>query len=302
MSNLRLQLILHIIVFVWGFTGILGKEITVGQNLLVWYRMLITFGALGIFMVLSRKNFIIPIKDILKLSGVGIIIALHWIFFYGAIKIANVSVAVACMAIASFFTAILQPIFTRTKIIKYELILGIGVIIGVAVLMGVETKHTVGFIWGILSALFAALFTVFNAKLVKNRDSTVISFYEMIGGFIGISIYLIFTGELSWDGIHLEQGDIINLFILSIFCTAIPFVVSVWIMKQLSPYTVTISVNMEPVYTIILAVILYPNEEKMHAGFYIGTLIILLTVFTNAYLKWRERRKANEVAGLGIVK
>lgn len=290
-SNLRLQLILHIIVFVWGFTGILGKEITVGQNVLVWYRMLITFGALGIFMALSGKKFVLPGKDILKLFGIGIIIALHWIFFYGAIKIANVSVSVACMAIASFFTALLQPLFTKTKIIKYELLLGIGVIIGVAVLMGVETDHTVGFIWGILSAFFAAMFTVLNAKMVKSIDSTVISFYEMIGGFLGISIYNLFSGDLTLKMITLESHDILNLMILSIFCTAIPFVVSVWIMKKLSPYTISISVNMEPVYTIILAVILYPGEEKMHAGFYIGTLIILLTVFTNAYLKWRTRNQ-----------
>lgn len=290
-SNLRLQIILHIIVFVWGFTGILGKEITVGQNVLVWYRMLITFGALGIFMALSGKKFVLPGKDILKLFGIGIIIALHWIFFYGAIKIANVSVSVSCMAIASFFTAILQPVFTKTKIIKYELILGIGVIIGVVVLMGVETDHTVGFIWGILSAFFAAMFTVLNAKMVKSMDSTVISFYEMIGGFLGISVYNFFNGDLSLQMISLESHDILNLMILSIFCTAIPFVVSVWIMKKLSPYTVSISVNMEPVYTIILAVILYPGEEKMHAGFYIGTLIILLTVFTNAYLKWRTRNQ-----------
>jgi drug/metabolite transporter (DMT)-like permease len=291
-SNLRLQLILHIIVFVWGFTGILGKEITVGQNVLVWYRMLITFGALGIFMALSGKKFVLLGKDILKLFGIGIIIALHWIFFYGAIKIANVSVSVACMAIASFFTALLQPLLSKTKIIKYELLLGIGVIIGVAVLMGVETDHTIGFIWGILSAFFAALFTVLNAKMVKTLDSTVISFYEMIGGFLGISIYNLFSGDLTVEMISLESNDILNLMILSIICTAIPFVVSVWIMKQLSPYTISISVNMEPVYTIILAVILYPGEEKMHAGFYIGTLIILLTVFTNAYLKWRMRSKS----------
>ena len=293
-NTFRLQLILHIIVFVWGFTGILGKEITVGQNILVWYRMMITFGALGIFMLLTGRKFVLPSKEILQLFGIGIIIALHWIFFYGAIKIANVSVSVSCMAISSFFTALLQPLISKTKIIKYELLLGIGVIIGVAVLMGVETDHTVGFVWGIISAFFAALFTVLNARMVKKIDSTVISFYEMVGGFIGISIFNLMMGNLSMDTISLANGDIMNLMILSIFCTAIPFVVSVWIMKKLSPYTVSISVNMEPVYTIILAVILYPGEEKMHAGFYIGTLIILLSVFTNAFLKWRTRSKIQE--------
>ena len=130
--------------------------------------------------------------------------------------------------------------------------------------------------------------------MVKKIDSTVISFYEMVGGFIGISIFNLIMGNLSMDTISLANGDIMNLMILSIFCTAIPFVVSVWIMKKLSPYTVSISVNMEPVYTIILAVILYPGEEKMHAGFYIGTLIILLSVFTNAFLKWRTRSKMQE--------
>lgn len=242
-------------------------------------------------MVLTGRKFVLPGKDILKLIGIGFIIALHWIFFYGAIKIANVSVSVACMAIASFFTALLSPLIFKTKIIRYELMLGIGVIVGVCILMGVETDHFEGFVWGILSAFFAALFTVLNSKMVKTMDSTVISFYEMVGGFIGMTIFNLCAGKLNGTEMNLEQNDIVLLLILSVFCTAIPFVVSVWIMKQLSPYTVSISVNMEPVYTIILAVILYPGEEKMQAGFYIGTLIILLTVFTNAYLKWRLRGK-----------
>jgi drug/metabolite transporter (DMT)-like permease len=286
-NPLSFHILLHIIVFVWGFTGILGKLIEADQYILVWWRTLIAFICMGLFLVLARKPMIPTRKQLLAYFGVGLVIAAHWVFFYGAIKISNVSVAVSCMAVASFFTALLQPFFTRTKIIGYELLLGIGVVIGVGVLMGVETTYIMGFLWGVLSAFFAALFTVFNARLVKTGDSTMISFYEMVGGFISISIFMFFTGDLNIENLTLVRDDVYWILLLSVFCTAIPFVLSVWIMRKIEPYTISISVNMEPIYTFLLALMIWPEDEKMSAGFYIGAAIILSTVLINILLKSR---------------
>lgn len=250
--------------------------------------MLIAFPAMGLFLIASRRSIRIPTQQLLKILGTGLIIALHWIFFYGAIKISNVSVAVSCMAVSSFFTAFLQPVFFKTRLIRYEIYLGIGVIAGVAILMGVESSSAMGFVWGLISAFFAALFTVINAGFVKKTDSAVISFYEMIGGFLGISIYNLIIGNLNTSNLALSNDDLVYLLILGILCTAIPFIVSVWVMKKLSPYTVSISVNLEPIYTIILAILIWPEKETMSPGFYIGSCIILLTVVVNGILKARK--------------
>jgi drug/metabolite transporter (DMT)-like permease len=291
-SPLQLQIILHTVVFIWGFTGILGNMISVRENILVWWRMLITVVALGIFMTIIRRSIRVPLRTLLKFLGTGIIIALHWIFFYGAIKISNVSVAVACMAVASFFTAILTPLFFRQRLVYYEVILGLIVIAGVAILMGVESDQTMGFVWGLLSAFFAALFTLINARLIKESDSRVISFYEMIGGFAGITIYNFIIGALVPEKIGLSAEDAWLLLSLGVVCTAVPFVVSVWVMRQVSPYTVSISVNLEPIYTIILAILIWPDKETMSPGFYLGSAIILSTVLLNGYLKSLARRSA----------
>lgn len=273
----------------WGFTGILGKLIEADQYVLVWWRTLIAFISLGIYLAIIRQSFQVKTSDFLKLIGTGFIIALHWIFFYGAIKISNVSIAVACMAVASFFTAFLSPLIFRTKLVRYEIILSVGVIIGVAILMGVEVEHIDGISWGLISAFFAALFTVINAFFVRRINSIVISFYEMLGGFLCLTIYLLFTQRLNSAGIAISETDVYLLLLLGIFCTAIPFVISVQIMKKLSPYTVSLSVNMEPVYTILLALFCFPADEKMSSGFYLGLLIILSTVVVNAILKARSK-------------
>jgi len=286
-------LLLHFIVFIWGFTGILGKEISVKEDILVWYRMAMVVAALLIYMiVLNRDKFKISRKHLLITLGTGIIIALHWIFFYGAIKIANASVAAALMAVSSFFTAFLQPLFFKTRIVLYELILSIGVIVGVTVLMGAETTYLEGFIWGLISAFFAALFTVINGVMVKKVNSVTITFYEMIGGFLGMSIFILGMGKLTSYELTLSNHDTFYLVLLSVFCTAFPFVASVWLMKHLSPYTVSISVNLEPIYTIIMALLIYPESEKMGSGFYIGSLIILLSVFANSLIKYRKKKIA----------
>lgn len=290
-ARLSHYLLLHFIVFIWGFTGILGKIISVKEDVLVWWRMLMVVVVLaGYMLVFHRDKFKITAKFWWITFGTGIVIALHWIFFYGAIKLANASVAAAMMAVASFFTAFLQPLFYKTKIVLYELVLSIGVIIGVSILMGVETGYMEGFIWGLISAFFSALFTVINGLLVKKADSVSITFYEMIGGFIGISIYILLIGKMTGDQLAISEHDMWYLLLLSVCCTAFPFVASVWLMKYVSPYTVSISVNLEPIYTFIMAILLWPEEEKMGPGFYLGSAIILLSVLANSWIKAGKRK------------
>lgn len=284
-GNIRLYVLLHFIVFIWGFTGILGKLITISEYQLVWIRMMLTIPALGIYFLFTKKLPKISKVELIRLLLSGIVIALHWIFFYGAIKKSNVSVAVTCMAVQAFFIALLQPLIFKTRWVKYELILGIIVIGGVALLVGVEWHHLTGFVYGLLSAFFAAAFTLLNASFVKRIEPVTISIYEMTGGFLVLSAYNFFSGQLAPEQLVITNRDWLWLILLATVCTAFPFVVSVWIMKNLSPYTVSITINLEPVYTILLALLFFPAEEKMSTGFYLGLTIILTAVFINGWLK-----------------
>lgn len=290
-GNFRLYFLLHLIVFIWGFTGILGKLITLSEYQLVWARMMLTIPSLALYFLFRLKFPKVNQADILRLLITGIVIALHWIFFYGAIKKSNVSVAVTCMAIQAFFIALLQPIFFKTPWVKYELILGLTVIGGVALLVGVEWKHLSGFVYGLISSFFAACFTLLNASFVKRLEPAAISFYEITGGFFALTVFNYFAGYLDGEQLSISNQDWLWLVLLATVCTAFPFVVSVWIMKKLSAYTVSITINLEPVYTILLALIFFPAEEKMSSGFYLGLSIILTAVFLNAWMKSKTSNK-----------
>ncbi len=283
----RNHIYLHIIVFVWGFTGILGKLITLPAISLVWYRMLIAFLGLGAFILWRRSRFSIPPRSLFYLIITGILIAAHWIFFFASIKVSNVSIALTCIASTSFFTALLQPLLLRTRVLFYEVMLGLIVVGGIYLIFQFEGQFLAGIIYSLAAAFLAALFTIINSLFIKKIDPVAISFYEMLGGFIGISLYLtIFSPHLF---LLFPSGvDFCWLLVLGLLCTALAFVVSISVMKELSPYTVTISVNMEPIYAILLALCLFGDEEKMTFGFYLGALVILFTIFANAYFKKRQ--------------
>jgi drug/metabolite transporter (DMT)-like permease len=290
-SNLSYHLLLHFIVFIWGFTGILGKLISLDAYLLVWYRMAIA--TLGIYAFLAFKGIEIKIgkEKIAKQLFVGLIVALHWITFFEAIKVSNVSVTLACFAATSLFTALMEPIFFKRKLIFYEIILGVITVFGIYLIFRFEGDFFLGIVLSLFSASLASLFTVFNGIMVKETRARVISFYEMSGGFIGISLYMLLAGEAHlWLSLP-ALSDMIYLLILGLVCTAFAFVASVDIMKVLSPFTVSISVNLEPVYSIGLAILIFGDSEKMKPGFYAGASIVLLTVLANAYLKNRYKTK-----------
>jgi drug/metabolite transporter (DMT)-like permease len=292
-NELKYQMALHAIVLVWGFTGILGKLISLDAYSIVWYRMLIAFAGLLIYAKVIRLPIMVDPLTLGKYLGVGFIVATHWILFFESIKVSTVSVALATMSSATLFTAILEPLFYRRKIIGYEMLFGVLVIAGLVMIFNFESSYYQGISLALLSAFCASLFTTINGKFIGNGEkSRVISLYEMLGGVIGITLYFVLTGELGiWESLP-SGADLGYLLILGLVCTSLAFVISVEVMKHLSPYTVSISINMEPVYSIILALLFFGEEERMSPGFYAGALLILSTILVNAYLKRRQRRQA----------
>jgi drug/metabolite transporter (DMT)-like permease len=288
MSKSRPLLLLHFIVLIWGFSPILGKLINLEGIVayqLVWFRMLITVATVAIYLVFVKQSIVLPAKDILKLTGVGAIIAFHWFCFYNAINVSNVSVTLVAFATGTLFTSIIEPIFYRRKFIRYEIAFGMVIIGAIAIIFKVETQYTLGIIFGMLAAFTSSLFTVFNGLLVRRIPSSVIAIYELSGGVLALTIYLFLAGEFKHEFFDLTPAGLSWLTILSVVGTAFPFIASVNLMKKISPYTVTLTVNLETVYGIIIAVILWKKDEAMTPGFYLGTLIILATIFGNGLLK-----------------
>lgn len=292
-NNLRHFIHLHFLVFIAGFTAILGKLILIVNSpvAIVWHRMLIASVLTAFFMLISKRNFRINLKLLLKYSMLGLIIALHWITFFEAIEQSNISLTLAMFSTAAFFTSILEPIFFKRKVIIYEVILGFIVVIGVCIIEYAEFQYLSGIILGIFSALFASLFSVLNGIMIKNDNAVKISFYEFISGVFFISIYLYFKSDLS----TLVVNDFLSLnylyiFLLGSICTAYAFIASVYLLKFISPYSVVLTYNLEPIYGIILAIIFFRNQEKMSLLFYLGLFLILFSVLINMYVKKRNNR------------
>lgn len=281
---------LHLIVFIWGFTAILGALISLDALPLVWYRMLFAVVFIGIYIIYKKIDFKHDRLTLLKFLLAGFIIAMHWFTFFKAIKVSNVSITLACLSTGAFFASILEPIFYKKRIVPYELLLGFAVIIGLYIIFKVEVKFINGIFLALFSAFLSALFAVINSQFVKKHNSTIISFYELIGGVVFFSFFLFISNSFSLEFFQVSMNDLMYLFILSSICTAYAFIESTRVMKFLSPYTVMLTINLEPIYGIILAVIIFKEKEKMSFEFYIGALIILFTVLINTLIKSRKTK------------
>lgn len=278
-------LLLHFIVFIWGWSPILGKLISAQAFQLVWFRIAITLAAVGCYLIYKKQDLRVSRNDFFKMIGIGAIIAFHWFCFYNAIKVSNVSVTLVAFATGTLFTSIIEPIFYKRKIIRYEILFGMVIIGAIAMIFHVETRYALGIMFGILAAFTSSLFTVFNGLLVRRIPSPVITAYELGGGFVALTIYLVATGTLNQEFITIPYSDWVWLSVLSIVGTAFPFIASVNLMKHISPYTLTLTVNLETIYGIIIAYFIWKKDEVMTSGFYLGTFIILATIFGNALLK-----------------
>jgi len=287
-TNLNNYLQLHFLVFIWGFTGILGALISIDAIPLVWYRMLLATIFVFIYFLIKKKSIKVPPKALLKFCIGGVLIAVHWIFFFSAIKVSNVSVALVAMSTGALFTSIIEPIFFKRKLIILELFFGLIVISGLYLIFNFETEYTLGIIYALIAAFLSAVFTVLNGLYIKDYNAEVISIYQLFFGVLFITIYILATTGFTFESFSLSSSDIIYLLILSSICTAYAFIVSVKIMRYLTPYTVMLTINLEPVYAIILALIIFGEKEQMSPQFYIGALIIIITVVTNGILKKKK--------------
>jgi len=275
-------------VLILGLTGIFGKLISLDALSLVWYRMLIAFLSLFIFLAIKKQLFDINKKDFWGIIGVGALVTFHWLFFFEAIKVSTVSVAVVCLATSSLFSALIEPIFFKRKILVYEVILG-GIVLGsLAYVLGTDSKYILGYFYGIMAALFGTVFTLFNAKYIKKVDAAKITMIEMFTGVIIVSLIFVFKGNYSIFNNTISLPDFSYLIILGIVCTALVFVWMTEIMRHISPYSLIMAINLEPIYSIILALIIFGDSELMSTSFYIGSAIIIGVVFLDGYLKNKQ--------------
>ena len=293
--KLKNYLHLHLIVFIWGFTAVLGKLITIDAISLVWYRMLIA--TILIYLYIGTRKFSLKIskKGLIWMIVGGITIALHWVTFFQAIKVSNVSVTLATMSTASFFTAILEPIWYGRKIIVYEIVFGIIIIFGLYIIFQVETDYLYGILLALISSFLSVVFTLINGKLTTYQKPSVISFYELGTGVLFLTGFLALQNEFSLEFFKLSGSDWMYIGILASICTAYAFIASVKIMRYITPYTVVLTVNLEPVYGIVLAFFILGEDEKMRPMFYLGAFIIILTVIANGILKQLDIKKIGKI-------
>jgi drug/metabolite transporter (DMT)-like permease len=290
-DKLRNYALLHLIVFIWGFTAVLGKLITIDALPLVWYRMLLAAFCIAIYITIRKISLYVNLKTLILLVLTGVIIALHWITFFGAIKVANVSVALATMATGAFFGSLLEPLWFGRKVIGYEVVFGLVVILGLYFIFEVSPEYTEGILLALVSAFLGAVFTLMNGRLIRSHKPSVIGFYELLSGGLFVTAYLILGPGFDPEFLNLGVADGFYIFILASICTAFAFIASVKVMRFVSPYTVLLTVNLEPVYGILLAFAIFGESEQMNFQFYVGAMIILLTVVANGILKNRHTSK-----------
>jgi drug/metabolite transporter (DMT)-like permease len=286
---------LHICVVLWGFTAILGKLITLSALQLVWWRMLLVTLALACFPRVWRALRTIPPREILVFAGVGGVVAVHWLAFYGSVKLANASVAATCMALAPVVTALIEPAITGARFERHNLLLGILVIPGVALVVGgiPESMH-VGFWVGVASAALAAVYTALNKRFLGHHDAMAVTWIELGAGFVLVAALVPTIGPfMAPDGGSVVLPGVQDgawLLVLAFFCTLIPFAVSLATLRHLSAFTAQLAINLEPLYAIAIAVLFLGEARELDALFFIGVLIVLAAVFGHGWLQMRAAR------------
>ena len=289
-------------VVILGLTGVFGKLISLESLNLVWCRMLIAFLSLFIYLLIRKEAFSISKIDFFGLLGVGVLVTLHWIFFFGSIKeTGSVSIAVVCLSTSSLFSALIEPLFFKRKLLVYELVMGLVVIIALIYILGTDSENILGYIYGVLSAFFGTMFTLFNAKYINKVSASKITMVEMLSGVIIIGTIFIFNNNYTvntmeedphiWNEMFTNSISFIDfnyLLILGVLCTSMVFVWMTEIMKYISPYSLIMAINMEPIYSIILALIIFGESEYMSISFYIGSFVIIITVFLESYFKNKQ--------------
>ena len=286
---------LHLIVFLWSFTAILGKLIHVNAQILVFYRML--FAAFFLFVFIrffKRESLKVSRKLFMQLAFIGGFMAFHWLFFFHSIKVSNVSIALSCLSLSTLFAAILEPVIFKRKIDISEVIMGIVIVICMGMIFKTEFHYKEGIFFGILTALFGTIFSVFNGKIYGKTSSGNIIFYEIFAGFLILSFFYLVTGQISQLN-EISYRDLSLILLLASVFTAFPMLESIKLMKYISPFTLILTVNLEPVYGIILAFFIFGDSEQMSPVFYIASLIMILAIVANGVIKARKTANTQKV-------
>ena len=280
----------HFIVFIFGFTAILGSLISIDSIELVWYRMTLASIVLLLYAFIFKKKITVSKSLMFKLLFSGMIIALHWITFFKAIKVSNVSITLSILSLGAFITSILEPLFYKRKIFLYEVIFGLIIVIGMSLIFNSQYQYIEGIIYALISVLLSVFFGLINGKLINKASSLVISIYELIGGVFLISLLLLFSNGFNNEFFKLSEDDFFWLLILATVCTAYAFVISVDVLKHLTPYSLMLSINMEPVYGIILAIVFLNEFNNLSFDFYLGFILIFSSVLLNGIFKLKEKK------------
>ncbi|MCC6841344.1 MAG: DMT family transporter [Flavobacteriales bacterium] len=279
--------LLHLTVFIWGWTGILGKWIEQSALHIVYVRCAIACAGLAVVALWMRRSLSPRTPDLGRYLLTGLIILAHWITFYLSIKVGSASVAVACLSTGAFFTALITPYWTKERVSRFELLLGAVVIAALLLIFGLETRYREGILLGTVSALLSAWFNVVNGRLVQRGDAVRIGFYELLGAGAVLGIWLAVQRDLPPPLWTMPASDIAGHLVLGLICTTFAFTAGIHVLKQLTPFTVILTVNLEPVYTILIALLLWPESERMHPGSYAGIGLILACITVNG---WRQRQ------------
>jgi len=276
---MKRYLLLHLAIILAGFTGILGKVITLNEGLLVWYRVLFASVFLFFIIKLFVKNSRIGFKAQREIVKVGLLLTVHWIFFYASIKYSNVSIGVVCYCLSGFFTSIFKPLIDRKRVRLSELALSILSVSGIALIFHFDTSFRTGILLGVTSAALGALYTIYNARLVKKYNNLTINFYQMLGGTVGLGLLLpVYLYFFPVERFLPDLKDMFYLILLSLFCTVGLYIAFVEALKKIPVFTVNLSFNLEPIYAILLAFLFFNESKEVNFSFYIGLGIIIVSV------------------------
>ena len=285
----KIYLLLHIAVILAGFTGIFGKLITLNEGLLVWYRVL--FSAIILFIItrFSKVNRPTTFGNKIDMAKTGMLITIHWVFFYASIKYSNISIGVVCYCLTSFFTAIFKPMIEKKRVRISELLLSSLTLLGISLIFHFDTSYRLGITLGIISSAFAALYTIFNERLVRHHNTKTINYYQMMGGTVGLGLLL--PAYLHFFPAETIIPDIRNslyLILLSLFCTVGLYILVSEILKKIPAFTVNLTFNLEPIYSIIIAFLFFGESKEVNVSFYIGLILIITPVVLQSFITARQ--------------
>jgi drug/metabolite transporter (DMT)-like permease len=291
-KKVQYTIIIHLVVIIWGYTGIMGKAIDLPAIEMVWWRLGIAVLSLGILFPFIQKKLVrLNPKIWLMTVGVGLLVGLHWITFFHSIKLSSISLGIICLATTTLHVSWLEPLIKKTKFNYMDLFLSIAVLGGMLLITSQETANLKAIAIGLLSAFLAALFSVSNAVLVEKMPAPQLTLIELSSGFVVLSVFMLVGSSFNSAMFSIDQSLLMKLIFLGVVCTSIAFILAVNATKYLGAFTVSLTINLEPIYTIVLALIIYTESERMDPLFYVGAAIIVLAVITNAILKNSQRRK-----------